>query len=148
MLCIYLYASITESYGKNIPVLCGSMVDGLCLLEWPRPWILNVWAMNNTERREKRYVGQLWTALQHYEFEDENTVSRATSFPWNKRLISSITRIRRQQYRIRVEIAYGVTGAPLSVSSPCNGTSPENANSSYQTVGRFARPSATSSTRP
>ena len=50
--------------------------------EVPQLTILNMWAMNNTEQHEKRYIGQLWTALQHYDFVDEKTVI-AGDINWN-----------------------------------------------------------------
>lgn len=56
--------------------------------EVPPVTLLNVWAMNNTEQREKRYIGQLWTALQHYDFVDEKTVI-AGDINWNVRWDSS-----------------------------------------------------------
>jgi exonuclease III len=50
--------------------------------------LVNVWAMNNTKRQEKRYIGQLWTALQHYDFVDEKTVI-AGDINWNVQWDSS-----------------------------------------------------------
>lgn len=56
--------------------------------EAPSLSLLNVWAMNNTEQRTKRYIGQLWTALQHYDFVDENSII-AGDVNWNVQWDSS-----------------------------------------------------------
>lgn len=50
--------------------------------------LVNVWAMNNTTQREKRYIGQVWTALQHYDFIDQDTVV-AGDINWNIKWDSS-----------------------------------------------------------
>lgn len=45
--------------------------------------VLGVWAMNNETNPEKRYIGQVYTALQQYQdFVDSNTVV-AGDFNWN-----------------------------------------------------------------
>ena len=42
-----------------------------------------IWAMNNKEDRKKRYIGQVYTAINHYdEFIDSNTII-AGDFNWN-----------------------------------------------------------------
>ncbi|ELY66378.1 exonuclease/endonuclease/phosphatase family protein [Natronococcus jeotgali] len=52
------------------------------IVEKPDLKLLNVWAMNNKENPKKRYIGQLWTALQHYDFLDEDCII-AGDVNWN-----------------------------------------------------------------
>ncbi|MEA2008704.1 MAG: endonuclease/exonuclease/phosphatase family protein [Chloroflexota bacterium] len=46
--------------------------------------LIAVWAMNDTEKRSQRYIGQAWLALQRYEPLLGDSVLIAGDFNWNK----------------------------------------------------------------